>query len=108
MKKIIFSFMLLALIFSFTSSANAISCGKSGYIIRVTVYPGTSSSYIYYNTSALSSSYMYCSTSDAKLLDAANDALTGRSYTAVYSNSSAATCPTSGNMGTCTAVVVSP
>jgi hypothetical protein len=43
----------------------------------VTVNPGASTSFIYYRENALSAFYWVCTTSDAKLIDAALDAQNG-------------------------------
>jgi hypothetical protein len=100
-------FSTVAVVLSMFSVANAsINCNYYGYIARATNY--TSGSYIYFRTSALANSYRYCYTTDAKLVDAANTALTNRSYVYIRGNTSATSCPSSGSVGTCTLIVVAP
>ena len=93
MKKYIFAAMALATL-ALPSTASA-ACNASGFVERVTTMPGAANSYIYVRPSSLATYTRYVVTKDAKIIDAALNAVTSRTRIAI--KGSAATCPTTGN-----------
>jgi len=85
------------------------ACLSSGTVIRVTTVPGNSPSTIYVRPSALSPVFFSSTTSDAKLLNAARQAL--RRQTRVTVAGTAAVCPAAtagGSLGTTNFLIVNP
>lgn len=110
MKKLILTAVAGILAFAASESYAAVTCTYYGVVERVTNYPGTGSSVIYIRTSSVSNAYYYAYTADAKILDAANAALTARTQVQIqgYNSGTPTTCPTSGYLGTVNYLVVSP
>lgn len=83
-------------------------CDKTvATVVRISTFPGETNSFIYYRESALSNRYFYCTTTDAKLIDVASDALGDNR---VYIRGSASSCPnqSTGGAGTGSCVWVVP
>jgi len=86
-------------------------CDRGAHVVRVSVTPGASASFIYYRESALSAFYWVCTTNDAKLIDAALAAQNG--LTRVVIRGDAVSCPTTPatgqrSAGNCQIVYVNP
>jgi hypothetical protein len=107
MKKLLFLFIIVAMVFTFPLVSNA-TCTKYGQVVRVTAYADGYGTYhyIYMKTSALSSVYFYARTSDDEMAEMATQALTNTIRVAIQGT--AATCPSSGWLGTLRYIVLNP
>ena len=107
MKKLLFLFIVVAMVFTFPLVSHA-TCTKYGQVVRVTAYADGIGTYhyIYMKTSALSSVYFYTRTSDDEMAEMATQALTNTIRVAI--NGAYSVCPSSGYIGTLRYIVLNP
>ena len=110
MKKLILSLSIAFSSFFLPAISHAV-CTQSGSIVRVTAYAdGVSNNmYVYLKTTALSTLYYYCITTDDNLAEIATDALTSVTHVSIQGDT--ASCSTTGtgrSMGNCRYIVVNP
>jgi hypothetical protein len=76
-------------------------------IVRVSIFSGGSSSFIYFRTGGLDNTYNYCTTADAKLINAATAAMSGPANVQVVTGSACNTA-TNSSCGSCTTIRINP
>jgi hypothetical protein len=111
MKKLFIRALVALVALSCLPSPARAVCERSAHVVRVTVTPVASTSYIYYRDGALSTFHWRCATNDAKLIDAALAAQNG--LTRVIIRGDAASCPVTPatgerSAGNCQIVYVNP
>ena len=112
MKKLLIAIVVLGVWSLLSVTAEAVCDRTFVHVVRVTTQPGTALSYIFYRDNALTNYYWMCTTTDAKLVDAALAAQNG--LTRALIRGDAASCPAvpaaggQVSAGTCLLVVVNP